>query len=346
MQHFAFWLAVFLWLGPAAQATATSPPTQPPPLVTDSLSHYWDQSLSGGPGKDGIPSIDNPRFVSAEQADARLDPGDRIIGVYHNGQAKAYPQSIVVWHEIVNDRVGGKPLSITYCPLTGTALGFERGDTEFGVSGRLVNSNLIMYDRAAESHWPQILGTAVQGPQQGDGLRQVRVFWTTWERWRTRHPETKVLSKDTGYMRNYRDDPYGSYNPKGGYYAEGSPRIFPVLHASERYPAKRVVFGFRTAAEAVAVDRGALAENGRLRYRGANADFLILHDPGLDTAWVYRGERGRLPAAGALADLEFTATGPQSQALANLESVHGFEAMWFAWYAFYPETAVLAGDDG
>lgn len=347
MRQFVFWLAIFLCLSPAGHALADTPPTQAPPLVSDSLARYWEQSLSGGPGKDGIPSIDDPQFVSAEQADAWLDPGARIIGVYQNGQAKAYPQSIMVWHEIVNDTVGGRKLSITYCPLTGTALGFARGETEFGVSGRLVNSNLIMYDRATDSHWPQILAAAVQGPHKGRGLTQVRVFWTTWARWRGRHPDTRVLSRDTGYMRNYRDDPYGSYNPKRRYYAENSSVLFPLLHESDLYPPKREVFGFRTAEAAVAVNRDALAENGILRYRGSNADFLILHDPGLNTGWVYRAEPGRLPADEALQDLEFTASGPQSKVLADhLEPVPGFDAMWFAWYAFYPNTVLLDGDDG
>lgn len=107
------------------------------------------------------------------------------------------------------------------------ALGFERGETEFGVSGMLVNSNLIMYDRATDSYWPQILGTAVQGPHRGDGLRQIRVFWTTWERWRSRHPDTRVLSPDTRHMRNYRQDPYGFPDSAAG--AAGAGGIRGVL---------------------------------------------------------------------------------------------------------------------
>lgn len=329
---------------PLAEAAAGGPPTGPAPLASAPLERFWNEHLSGGPGKDGIPSIDQPRFIPADQADAWLQPGDRVIGVYENGEAKAYPQRIVVWHEIVNDRVGGKNLSITYCPLTGTALGFVRGETEFGVSGLLVNSNLIMYDRATDSDWPQILGTAVQGPDKGKGLRPLRVFWTNWQRWRTRHPDTAVLSKDTGHIRNYRRDPYGSYNPRSGYYAEDAPAAFPVMHRSDHYPPKHVIFGFRTANEAVAVDRRALAAHGTLRYHGEAADFLILHDPGLDTAWIYRGPSGKLPADDALRDLRFTAAGPRSAALAGLRPVPGFEAMWFAWYAYYPNTAVVGGN--
>ncbi|WP_353254173.1 DUF3179 domain-containing protein [Salinisphaera sp. PC39] len=327
--------------GPAIAA----PPNGPPLVMTSSGDHYWQASLSGGPGKDGIPSIDDPNFVPAAQADEWLAAGSRIIGVYRNGEAKAYPQSILVWHEIVNDTVGGDRLSVTYCPLTGTALGFLRGTTEFGVSGRLVNSNLIMYDRDSESHWPQILASAVEGPRKGRSLHQVRVFWTTWDRWRTRYPDTKVLSKEqTGHLRSYRSDPYGGYNPRRGYYAEQSPRAFPVMHESERYPPKREIYGFRTGSVAVAVDRAALAKHSVLRHRGKQADFLVLHDPGLGTAWVYRGEPGELPADEALRDLTFTKGGPRNEALSGLVAAPGFEAMWFAWYAFYPDTVVLDGN--
>lgn len=174
-----------------------------------------------GPGKDGIPAIDDPAFQAAAEADAWLDDGDRVVGLYHDGEARAYPQSILVWHEIVNDTVAGENIAVTYCPLTGTALGYLRGETTLGVSGRLVNSNLIMFDRASDSLWPQILSAGIGGPHEGQGLEEVRVVWTTWGRWRERHPDTRVLTTDTGYLRNYNRDPYGGYKPVRGYYAPG-----------------------------------------------------------------------------------------------------------------------------
>lgn len=222
-------LALFAGL-PRAWA---QPPYDRPLLLPHSLANYRQARRHGGPGKDGIPSIDEPQFWSADDADAFLDGGDVVIGLYRDGVARAYPQRILVWHEIVNDRMAGKPVSVTYCPLTGTALGFERGDTELGVSGKLVNSNLVMYDRATGSEYPQILAAGIAGPAAGRGLDELRVIWTTWDRWRSRHPETEVLSTDTGHIRNYRRDPYGRYNPPGGYYAPDSSRLFPVLNEDD-----------------------------------------------------------------------------------------------------------------
>ncbi len=332
-------LIMVLALGPGS---AVSVPLSEPHRLHHEPSAYWAESLSGGPPKDGIPSIDTPEWWTAEEGDGFLRDEDRIIGIYRNGEARAYPQRILVWHEIVNDAIGGEAVSITYCPLTGTALGFLRGDNELGVSGRLVNSNLIMYDRESDSYWPQILGAAVRGPHQGRGLEEVRVIWTRWENWRTRHPDTRVLSDRTGFVRNYRHDPYGSYVPLGGYYKPDAGRIFPVMHEDERFPPKQEVFGFRFRGDAVAVVKEHLRAERALVHQGESARYLIVHDPGLDTAWVFRGEVDGIPDH---EEIRFEPSGPRHPLLSGLEPVNGFEAMWFAWHAFYPETAVLGDDD-
>lgn len=331
--------ALVLALALPARLAADGLPTRDPTLMPLEADRYVDDMRSGGPGKDGIPSVDEPVLWSAAEADEFLDGGDRVIGVYRNGEAKAYPQRVLVWHEIVNDDVGGESVSITYCPLTGTALGFLRGDTELGVSGRLVNSNLVMYDRATDSFWPQILGAAINGPQQGEGLEEFRVVWTTWDQWKDRYPDTRVMSTDTGYMRNYRDDPYGSYNPVGGYYEPRSDRLFPVQNEDDRYPPKQEIFGFRTADGAVAVDRGHLADSGGLVVEQGDHEYLVLHDAGLDTAWVFRGDEDVEVPDG----VTYGRGGPEHGDLDELEPVNGFEAMWFAWAAFFPETRVVDG---
>lgn len=336
--QFAFLAGVLVTAALAAAEAA--PPTSETSVLSDPLATYRDARQSGGPGKDGIPSIDEPSFQSAAAAGQTLDDGDLVIGVYRNGEARAYPQHILVWHEIVNDEIGGDSLAITYCPLTGTALGFERGDTELGVSGKLLNSNLVMYDRATDTEYPQILGAGIEGPLAGKGLVETRIFWTTWGNWRKRHPDTRVLTTDTGYMRDYQRDPYGHYNPTGGYYSEDARPIFPTLHDNGRYPPKRVVLGFRDRDTAVAVDKDTLREAGVLRHSSPAGEYLIVHDPGLDTGWVFRGA-GEIEVAPE--DIEFTAEGPGFDGSETLTRVNAFEAMWFSWAGFYPQTVVIDG---
>jgi hypothetical protein len=202
-----------------------------------------DAIVSGGVPKDGIPSIDNPVFITADEA--RLGEDDVVFGVANNGTAKAYPQDILVHHEIVNDQINGNNVSVTYYPLTGTAMGFHRDNTTLGVSGKLVNSNLIIYDRATNSYFPQIMGEAISGERKGNQLDQFRVVWTTWKEWKQQHPTTKVLSDDTGFLRDYESDPYGSYAPRNGYYANNNV-IFPTQHEDDRLDEKDVVYVFKT----------------------------------------------------------------------------------------------------
>lgn len=317
-----------------------APPTTKPAVLAEQPATYRRARLDGGPGKDGIPSIDRPRFGSAAAAERFLVDEDRVIGLYRNGQARAYPQQILVWHEIVNDSVGEDQISVTYCPLTGTALGFHRGETELGVSGKLVNSNLVMYDRATDTEYPQILGAGIDGPLTGRGLEEFRLVWTTWGRWKARHPDTEVLTRRTGSIRNYYRDPYGSYRELSGYYATDSRTIFPVLNEDRRLPNKYEVLGFRDAHEAVAIDPAALRASRIVEYEGAGGRYLIIHDPGLDTGWVFRSD-----VELRFEDVEFAAEGPVFEGLERSEAVNAFSAMWFAWAAFYPDTVVIGHDD-
>ncbi|MDT8398464.1 MAG: DUF3179 domain-containing protein [Pseudomonadales bacterium] len=320
-------------------ATAADLPLGQPHLSPFSANAYMKEMRSGGPSKDGIPSIDAPKLWTATQADTYLDAQDIVFGVYANGEARAYPQRVLVWHELVNDEIGGKALSISYCPLTATAIGFERGTTELGVSGNLINSNMVMYDRASDSYWPQILGIGISGPHRGDSLSEYPVVWTTWQNWKQRHPDTSVLSTSTGFIRNYRSDPYGGYNPPSGYYEIGYPLMFPVMkRAGREFAEKQMVLGFRTAELAVAVDLEHLRRQKVLHYEHKGSHFLIIHDPGLDAGWVFQS-----PEAVTIDpdEVAFTAEGPQSEDLESATPVNSFQALWFAWAAFYPDTVVL-----
>lgn len=190
-------------------------------METEGTKHSipLDEILDGGVGKDGIPSIDNPVFVSIEEADSFLDGGDTGLGFEHNGDARFYPFSILVFHEIVNDIVGGDPVLVSYCPLCLTGIVFDRtlegSPVEFGVSGKLWKSNLLMYNRAddpaRESLWSQVLGEAVVGEHTGTKLTILPSDIVQYDAWKKAKPHTTVLSRDTGFARNYDIDPYGNY---------------------------------------------------------------------------------------------------------------------------------------
>lgn len=290
-----------------------------------------DNMMSGGPPPDGIPSIDNPRFIAASEAD--LDPGDKVIGLARNGVVRAYPQHILVYHEIVNDEIAGENVAVTYCPLTATVLAFRTGTTALGVSGRLINSNLVMYDRDTRSVWPQIPATAIAGERNGDTLDEVDVVWTTWGQWRGLHPETEVLSDRTGAVRNYARDPYGSYNPASGYYAR-SQVMFPVLHEDDELPAKRMVSGARTAERAVFFDLEELARDGLQE----TAHFVGVFDERLGIARIYESD-GK--SEFELRDGQVVKSGTGERFAPDalpLEAVTAIEAFYFAWNAFYPDS--------
>lgn len=311
------------------------------PLAYD-LDEFVENARSGGVGQDGIPSIDEPSIGDANRGDDLVDEGDPVFGVVVDGKARAYGRHVLVWHEIVNDELGGTNLAVTYCPLTGTPVGFERGGVEFGVSGRLVNNNLVMYDRATESWWPQVLGRAVDGPHAGDALREVRVTWTTWGRWRDAHPDTTVLTEETGYARDYDRDPYGSYNPRDGYYADGGP-MFPVMNEDDRHPDKRVFVGARGPDGALAVEKAALREDRLVELDVGDTPHLVAHDPSLDTGYAYRNPDGEgFEVRGEGDDLQYVDETGEGRTAADLplESVNASDGMWFVWAAFYPDLAI------
>jgi hypothetical protein len=300
-------------------------------VLGDEIDAYARFMMSGGPPPDGIPSIDRPAFVSA--AKARLDGGEPVIGIHLDGEARAYPHRIMVHHEIVNDTVGGLDVAITYCPLTATAQGFRRGGTTLGVSGQLLNSNLVMFDRASRSFFSQINATGLTGPHRGRTLDEIRLVWTTWEHWRAVHPNTQVLSERTGHLRNYARDPYGSYNPLRGYYAQDR-TIFPLMHESRRHGTKTMVVGARTTTRSVFFVMSDLARD-RVQ---ATASFLAVYDPRLDTGYIYvRDEDAALPVARDDGQYEYQGSLYGADALPLTQPV-AVEAFHFAWHAFYPRS--------
>jgi hypothetical protein len=203
-----------------------------------------DQIVSGGPPPDGIPSIDSPKFVSTEEADKFLQDSDLVVGLNINGDVRAYPLQILVWHEIVNDNVGGMPVVVTYCPLCFTNQVFSRtingSVVEFGTSGKLYNSNLVMYDRTSKSLWSQALGEGISGSYAGIKLERIPFDVAHWKQWKQLYPESKILSRDTGSARPYGADPYGDYYTS-------SEVLFPVANRDDRLGLKDIVIGLENA---------------------------------------------------------------------------------------------------
>ncbi|MCI4667795.1 MAG: DUF3179 domain-containing protein [Bacteroidia bacterium] len=204
--------------------------------ILESNSQEWlvpaERVFDGGPGKDGIPSVDNPEFAGKDDI-AYLQPEDLIVGIKRGEVIKAYPHRILDWHEIVNDRVGTDlSLAVTYCPLTGTASGWNRmlggEETTFGVSGLLYNTNLIPYDRKSDSYWSQMRFDCIFGENKGEQAELISLVETTWQTWVNMYPETEVMTVNTGFVRNYAIYPYGDYR------TNGERLIFPLEYDDSR----------------------------------------------------------------------------------------------------------------
>ena len=267
-----------------------------------------DKLVGGGPRKDGIPSIDSPKFVTLEEADQWIEDNELVLAIDYKGVKRVYPLQILVWHEIVNDVIAGDPLLITYCPLCGSGIAFERvinGEAvEFGVSGKLYNSNLVMYDRKTDSYWSQFDGLAIVGELAGTRLKPVSIDTVVWRDWKEGNPNSEILSQQTGFIRSYGVDPYGSYY-------EDSFLLFPVENSDDRVHPKTVVFGIEVMGSYKAYKEDDLKE---LR--------VIEDTVGGVSIRLKRDDSGTVTAT----NLE---TG---------EEIVKDRGFWFAWYAFHPDT--------
>jgi len=206
---------------------------------TAKLSIPLEKILDGGPGKDGIPALTNPKFVSVKEAEKDIAGDIDGMAVSVGSVTKFYPFSIMVWHEIVNDVVNSKPLVITFCPLCGSSIAFEAevdGKIEqFGVSGKLYESNLLMYDKSTESLWSQSIGTAVVGDRTGEKLTIYNSQLMSFKDFSVKWPSGKVLSTDTGYSRNYEFYPYRDYN-------DNEDIFFQISFKDNRLPIKEIMY--------------------------------------------------------------------------------------------------------
>jgi uncharacterized protein DUF3179 len=333
----------------------------PTPLVNPA------EILSGGPPPDGIPALDHPRFEKAGSITWIRDR-EPVLALSVGSEARAYPVQVLIWHEIVNDTVGGTPVAVTYCPLCDSAIAFDRRQggrvLDFGTSGLLYRSDLVMYDRQTESLWSQFIGTAIAGTLTGAQLHSLPVAIVAWSDWRSAHPDSWVLSRDTGFDRDYGTNPYTGYDD-----ISSKPFLFRG-GIDGRYPPMTRLVGIRRAGDSVAILLDGLRAHHVVATTVGGQPVVVFERDGtaspLDAAAIPDGhDVGATAAFDPVVDgreLSFTATaggfvdaqtkstwtilgeavaGPLSgRSLAPVEHVDTF---WFVWAAFLPSTRIVGG---
>lgn len=265
--------------------------------------------IFGGPGKDGIPSIDKPKFTSVNDSKNSFKDDDLVMVVTLENQTKAYPILIMNWHEIVNDKIGNTPIVVTYCPLCGSGITYKRElngkEVQFGVSGKLYNSDLLMYDRKTDSLWSQITGEAVQGALTGQKLDLLDTNLIDFKTLKQKYPNAQVLSKDTGFSRDYSRSPYGDYD-------QSPQTLFPLEHTSDKLFAKDRIIGIELNGKFKAYKFDLLKQSGEIKdtLNGQNVTLKVL-------------DNGRISATDS-----------------SGKKINFINTFWFAWAAFHPDTKV------
>ena len=308
-----------------------------------------EEVFDGGPGKDGIPSIDNPELISSSEA-SYLDDHDVVVGFRSGNDIRAYPHPILDWHEIINDELAGVDVAIIYCPLTGTATAWDRNidgkKTTFGVSGLLYNTNIIPYDRKTDSNWSQMQLECVNGKLAGEKPKIYHSFETSWGTWRAMYPNSTVVSSNTGFSRNYNRYPYGDYR------SNNNSLLFPVDNLDNRVPAKERVHGviirdkvkayrFKDFAAGLTVIRDQVNGEPVIVAGDSVRNFIVSFHRILpdNNILAFEAVQDQLPVImkddeGNLWDIfGFATEGPRKGQ--QLISTLGFMGYWFAWGAFY-----------
>ena len=280
-----------------------------------------DLIMGGGPPKGGIgvdigiPALakENIKFVSVEEADQWIEDNELVLVLRYKNETRVYPHQIMVWHEIANDVVAGDPILITYCPLCGSGIAYERTieiegekvETRFGTSGKLYNSNLIMYDERTDTYWQQIGGLAIVGELTGQELIPIDLDTVVWRDWKIANPDSQVLSQDTGMNRYYGRDPYGNY------YEDSFLLLFPVDNRDDRVHPKTVIFGIEINEEYSAYREEDIKTQMPIQDVVGGVEIKITRNVGGDVDIIRLDTNERVPK-----ERDF----------------------WFAWYAFHPQT--------
>jgi len=292
---------------------------------TDFARHSvpFDEFLSGGPPKDGIPALDAPRFA-AVSATTFLESREPVVELTVDGETRAYPIQILIWHEIVNDELGGVPVAVTFCPLCNTAIAFDRrveGRTlDFGTTGKLRHSDLVMYDRQTESWWQQFGGEALVGRYTGTRLERLPARIVAWADFERSHPGARVLTRETGFDRAYGSNPYQGYDDID------SPPIFAVPEDDRLPPKERVVYVER-GKESVAVPYSTLARRRTVRLELGGSELVVRWRGGVASAL----DAGEIASGRDVGAADVTENGRR---------VPFSEPFWFALAAFDPDVHI------
>lgn len=353
-------LSTTVCLGACTDGLAPGPSNSPNTNTDNIWNIPKSEVFDGGPGKDGIPALTEPKMTTAAEA-TYLSDHDLVIGYKRGNDIRAYPHPILDWHEIVNDVVDGHPIAIIYCPLTGTGTGWERTYngkiTTFGVSGLLYNSNIIPYDRQTHSNWSQIRLDCVNGELRSGKAMTFHTVETTWKVWKTMFPETKVVSTETGYNRNYSKYPYGSYKTDNDWY------LFPFKPKDNRLPGKERVLGVLVDGSAKVyrfdsfngdlVIHNDVFGRADLVLAGSNVNnFIVAFDRRLNdgTKLTFTAASfNQGPTVGILIDNEGNTWNMFGEAISGartgqkLTPVVSFIGYWFSWGAFYPGAKIFEG---
>lgn len=310
-----------------------------------------DDVYDGGPGKDGIPALRNPELINADEADY-LENSDLVLGIVSGNDIVAYPHRILDWHEIINADLDGIRVAVNYCPLTGTGIGWDRfvngSYTTFGVSGLLYNSNLILYDRGSDSNWSQIRLDCVYGELAGTKAKTHSLIETTWETWKIMYPNTKVVSTNTGYSRNYNRYPYGDYK-------NSEALFFPVDPLDERLHLKERVHGLIINDKAKVYRFSSFSSSNNIivdQFEGEDLiiagnvekNFIISFVNTIDNSLQFNSLENKLPVI--MIDNEGNRWNIWGEAVEGprtgekLTPTQSFMGYWFAWGAFYPNALI------
>ena len=355
---------------------ASAQPSLPLGLSQEALRKLFDKVVRTGLGRDGIPALNNPRYVTVSDASLAMDDNEVVFVVFYpEGRIRVYPQRIMVWHEVVNDvlpdaadnmpqpgspEAAGKAYTISYSPLTGTVTAFRsmagQYASSFGVTGDLLFNNSVLYDRISLSQWSQLLALCIDGPLKGKRLERIPVLWATWKGVREAYNgKAEVLSRATGHKRTYGRDPYGSYQGTGTYY-DNSRLVHPMPTLDTRLPAKKRILGIEQESIRGAVQVQEVKNNLYLNFTMGIVPMVALYDKNMDAVRVFDRRLdgdARNVLTFSFFENQFVDETTKSQWAPDGECTYGryngkrltpvlaIDSMWFAWAAFHRQSMLF-----